>query len=613
MALTVSDYSREVIYPKPNPGGNQFNEFVGASLKPDGQVAVGFIEAFPTAGQTGRDWSKTQPQQHILQSPGFTKDGEIVRPLGPVKPLPAYTMQPMLWLPNGEVVGRANYEDTGQPPQTAVLERRLTDGSWVTEGTFGVDATRQTAQVSRMKENAVVGGIRATGQRWPAPGGQRVGVAGTDPLLQISRDFGKSWDPGLFFAPGQAAMTFFNEWDTAEMPDGSLAVMVRCGVGWNRKQPTDAASKKTQLSSVYAFALWPARPDGSGWNYVEPAKVSFSTTTNPIHPDLFVCNQTGALVFASTGPEGWRYSYDAGRTWAGLPGVAATNYYPRCVQEPNGTVHAFSHVGGDDDINERDQQIVHQSFRLADPTRPKPVFVTLPAKGFEVSNIVEVPLEGANASWSNLKGAAASDSSYAYVDLTGSGHYSNLIAEIGPENLPDIPDDHQIDTLTFRARVRRGATGSNQSIRTHGGVLLLGGKTASAMKGVTEANWPTVAEHDELFTFSRAAGDMDLTGADLKSEEFGWAAAFKGMGTGVRAELNSFALIDVTHSAPVVVDPPPDELAEALARIADLETQLAAAEQKLEDQQILYDAAEDDLAKLEDAINEAISILKPAT
>ena len=237
-------------------------------------------------------------------------------------------------------------------PQTGLLQRSR-DGSR-TWGPFEpvLPPDRFTAWPKRIRVLRD-GRILATGglARVPAGGRTRTELSRLfEPLLLVSSDQGKTWKgPIPVVAESQRSGWGGEEYDAAELPDGGLLCMFR------RPDPRDP-SHEVRWQAVL-------RKAGDTWAASEARPSPFPHSG---HPELLATREGPILHLATSGIH---WTDDAGATWHrfDLPG---TGYYPRSVQDADGRIFVFAHVGGDDAYGRVDQSIVMDSFRLACSSPP---------------------------------------------------------------------------------------------------------------------------------------------------------------------------------------------------------------------------------------------------
>jgi hypothetical protein len=170
-----------------------------------------------------------------------------------------------------------------------------------------------------------------------------------EPLLMLSADDGKTWQPQIIELPPAAKeVGAWNEWDWAELSAGDLLCVFR------RTAPEDRR-KQVRWQGILARR-------GNGWSLdaYGPAPLEHSG-----HPELLATSAGPILHIATTGAH---YTADAGKTWQPLEMANAqayrSRYYPRSLQAEDGRVFVFSHIGSDNAYGQVDQAIVMDTFRL---------------------------------------------------------------------------------------------------------------------------------------------------------------------------------------------------------------------------------------------------------
>jgi hypothetical protein len=189
------------------------------------------------------------------------------------------------------------------------------------------------------------GRLMATGVIRPDARNRRVGR----PLVMFSANEGKGWQPQkIELTESQQQEGAWNEWDSAELPNGNFQCVFR---------RTDPADRRKQVR-------WQGilRSAGDYWTIGDygPAQLEHSG-----HPELIATREGAVLHLATTGVH-WMGSDGSWQPLKRLEGPDSlrTHYYPRSLQTEDGTIYVFSHVGGDNAYGQRDQAIVMDHFRL---------------------------------------------------------------------------------------------------------------------------------------------------------------------------------------------------------------------------------------------------------
>jgi hypothetical protein len=102
------------------------------------------------------------------------------------------------------------------------------------------------------------------------------------------------------------------------------------------------------------------KKDGQTW---KPQDVGPAPLPHSGHPELLAAREGIVLHIATSGIHA---TADGGKSWQPLPGARPSGYYPRSVQDADGRIYIFSHVGGDDAYGAVDQSIRMDTFRLSD-------------------------------------------------------------------------------------------------------------------------------------------------------------------------------------------------------------------------------------------------------
>jgi hypothetical protein len=168
-----------------------------------------------------------------------------------------------------------------------------------------------------------------------------------EPLLMVSQDAGKTWsEPIAVISPEQAKSWSGEEYDTAELSGGDLLCVFRT------VDPTAKTSREVRWQALL-------KKNGKTWT---PQDVRPAPLPHSGHPELLATREGLILHIATSGIDA---TADAGKTWRPLPGAKPSAYYSRSLQDADGQVYIFSHIGGDDAYGAVDQSIRMDTFRLA--------------------------------------------------------------------------------------------------------------------------------------------------------------------------------------------------------------------------------------------------------
>ena len=386
--FVAEQYARKIIYHSPQTPG--YTCWVGAWVMPDRSLMVAFSQATGplkdrprsrdllrrmglNADDTGRDftgldlsnvylrstdggstWAKTAeapftgPLDRAVwgQSHFGLSDGSILRAVdGSQLPL-VPDLPRMIFFQRSGDLGKT-WGSPEIPP-----EPRRTVADFL--GDYGDCITR----VRRLRDGRLIatGVIRPAG---PMPRGKGKAPESGEPLVMLSKDEGKTWEPQrIDLAAGQRGPGVWNEWDCAELPGGDLLCVFR------RNDPKNA-SKQVRWQGVL-------RRRDNAWVLEEYGP---STLEHSGHPELLATRE-GVVLHIAT--EGIHWTGDAGKTWnpvifPGLdktyrprnsPTSLRTRYYPRSLQTGDGRIYIFAHAGWDNAYGEHDQSIVMDAFRL---------------------------------------------------------------------------------------------------------------------------------------------------------------------------------------------------------------------------------------------------------
>jgi photosystem II stability/assembly factor-like uncharacterized protein len=253
-------------------------------------------------------------------------------------------------------------------PQGAYILRSTDAGkTWGKPQVLG-DPSKETWRLTRIRQ-LKDGRLIATGGRSRVPSTSPIDAVwkAWEPLLIISTDEGLTWSDAVELLEPDQRDGWFEEWDTAELPDGDLLAVFRRRnsgslLGENAGKPYVVKdwdpSPKEQIRTLALL-----KKTGDGWKITDHRRAPFPHSG---HPELLATREGPILHIATTGID---MTTDAGQTWTKLdfPGLKDgyhSRYYPKAIQLDDGTIHVFGHVGGDDDYGKRDQSIVMDTFRM---------------------------------------------------------------------------------------------------------------------------------------------------------------------------------------------------------------------------------------------------------
>ena len=367
-AVHATAVERATIYHSPQTPG--YTAWVGAWQMPDDSLMTGFVQATgpldaaqrertpanvlrtfgaPPEGDPQRDfWGLALTSRFLRSTDGgkrwrpFRSDAfEAIGPYG-------YTSQATMALKDGTILRRVNGDDLRQVPSiphTAFLQRLAPGAKRWSEPQVLLDPGRRTYQLSRIRYLRD-GRLIATGNVWDVPATttprERAKTVSTY-LLMLSDDGGKTWRNGLRI-PREVGPLPGNEWDTGELPSGDLAAVMRTQEGGEQVRKQGLLEK-----------------DGDGFVLTNVRRAPMPHSG---HPELLATRQGPVLDIATTGVsytrDGLRWQplrFPSGRSYR-------SNYYPRSLQTPDGTVHVFGHKGFDNPYGAVDQSISMDTFRL---------------------------------------------------------------------------------------------------------------------------------------------------------------------------------------------------------------------------------------------------------
>jgi hypothetical protein len=180
----------------------------------------------------------------------------------------------------------------------------------------------------------------------PNPSTRMIG----EPIVMVADREGKNWKSlKIELRPEQRGANVWDEWDSAELPDGNFLCVFRRGVPNN-------SSKEMRWQGLL-------RKKNESWviEQYHPAPFEHSG-----HPELLTTRE-GLILHLAT--DGIYWTEDQGQSWHRLPfktlgQPARTCYYPRSFQTEDGRIYVLSHQGSDDPYGKTDQAIIMDAFRL---------------------------------------------------------------------------------------------------------------------------------------------------------------------------------------------------------------------------------------------------------
>jgi hypothetical protein len=208
-------------------------------------------------------------------------------------------------------------------------------------GDFGDCITR----IRRLRD----GRLFATGVKRidPNPAKRPIG----EPVAMFGDPDAKNWTPlRIDLKPDQRGASVWDEWDSAELPDGNFLCVFR------RSDPKTKNSKEVRWQGSL-------QKKGESWTIEQYRPAPFEHSG---HPELLRTREGIVLHIA---PDGIYWAEDQGESWHRLSFKQLrqpyrTCYYPRSFQADDGRVYIFSHQGSDDPYGKTDQAIIMDAFRL---------------------------------------------------------------------------------------------------------------------------------------------------------------------------------------------------------------------------------------------------------
>jgi hypothetical protein len=272
-------------------------------------------------------------------------------PFQGIEPTP-YTPAATLALSDGSLIRRVNGDDLRNVPNipyTAMLQVLTPnrDGTypanWPPLGGAGQvvasDSSVCKYQISRIRKLRD-GRLIALGQAWrhaTGHSGRCNSDAFSELLLVAASESAAKRGQWMLGMPYVSASTLSpDEWDAAQLANGDLLALFR----------TAASGRAIRRQAILRAATGSSCPDSGIACWV----LDTSTLGNPGnlqhsgHPELLATREGVIVEFAS---DGVKYTVD-GSSWTTLGGVAATDYYPRSIQNADGGIYVFSHRGSDD-------------------------------------------------------------------------------------------------------------------------------------------------------------------------------------------------------------------------------------------------------------------------
>ena len=208
-------------------------------------------------------------------------------------------------------------------------------------GDFGDCITR----IRRLRDGRLFAtGVRRTD---PSPTKRMIG----EPVAMFSDPDAKNWQPlRVDLKPEQLGPNVWDEWDSAELPDGSFLCVFRRG------DPKSNNSKEVRWQGLL-------QKNGGSWAIEQYYPAPFEHSG---HPELLATRE-GIVLHIAT--DGIYWTEDQGQSWHRLPfkdlrQAYRTCYYPRSFQAMDGRIYIFSHQGSDDPYGKTDQAIIMDIFRL---------------------------------------------------------------------------------------------------------------------------------------------------------------------------------------------------------------------------------------------------------
>jgi hypothetical protein len=365
-SLAVADYSRKVIYHSPQSPG--YTCWVGCWLMPGGDIMVCFTQAtgpvsgrapgpkevlqrlsWPPPGRPEYDMTGLDLRNVHLRSADGGSTWQKVSEDPFKSPMNGVTGECETAMPDGTVIRGVwgHYLPYNlELPQTGFLQRSLDGTKTWGRPELPLDPNRYACWPKRLRvlkdgRLVLLGGVVAmpAGTKNREDYGKRL-----EPLLQVSRDGGKTWSKPIAVVPEEYRNSWGGEeYDAAELPSGDLLCVFR------RLDPKGG----------HREVRWQGLLKKTGETFL-PATVGPAPFPHSGHPELLATREGVVLHMATSGIHGTR---DGGQTWQRVE-APGTNYYPRSIQASDGRIYIFAHRGSDDAYGAVDQAITMDTFRL---------------------------------------------------------------------------------------------------------------------------------------------------------------------------------------------------------------------------------------------------------
>lgn len=354
------EHQRHTIYHSPQSPG--FTSWCGAWIMPDGDMMVCFTQA--TGPVEGRPQASPEIQHRLGWPPDGHPDYDMtgldlrnvhlrskdaggtwtqVSADAFVSCMNGVSGEAETGLPDGSVI-RAVFgfylPFNPELPQTGFLQRSADGTKTWGPPELPMDPKEYSTWPRRLRvlrDGRLVllfGGVKAPAGSQTRTEYSRI----VRPMLAVSSDQGRTWLGPIDAVPADQPDGWTEEFDVAELANDDLLCVFRRANDTHRWQNVLHKS-----DSVWVAAS--ARP---------------STLPQSGHPELLRTSEGFVLHMATSGIHA---TVDAGATWCDL-NIRGTAYYPRSIQNSDGRIFVFGHVGGDDAYGRSDQSIVMDSFRL---------------------------------------------------------------------------------------------------------------------------------------------------------------------------------------------------------------------------------------------------------
>jgi hypothetical protein len=172
------------------------------------------------------------------------------------------------------------------------------------------------------------------------------------PVMMFSDHQGRNWKAAeIHLNSAQIGPNVWDEWDSAELPDGNFLCVFRRG------DPKTGNSREARWQGLL-------RKGRHAWTLENYHRAPFEHSG---HPELLATRE-GLILHIAT--DGIYSTIDQGKSWrrlnfAKLGKPYRSCYYPRSFQLASGKIYVFSHQGSDDPYGKTDQAIIMDTFRLA--------------------------------------------------------------------------------------------------------------------------------------------------------------------------------------------------------------------------------------------------------